>query len=115
MSLLRRDLTVATGTSVDANLNPFQRFPGRGGRVSVQATCVVADLGRHSYTLLVGSDIVAQDVQLGVESIPGSGPITESQSSSGVGAPGDPITLTFTATAGAATNPITFAANIEFA
>lgn len=113
MSLVRRDLTVPAGTSVDANLNPFQRFPGRGGHISVKATCVLADVGKYTYTLLIGSDIAAQDTTVGVEATVGAGPIEETAKSAGFGAPGDPITLTFKAAAGAI-NPLTFAAEVTF-
>jgi hypothetical protein len=75
------------------NLAPFDRFGGRGGRVAVRATVPVASVGAGTLTLMVGSDVVADQFVIPVEYIVSGGPNKETQAVSGFGVPGDPITV----------------------
>jgi len=104
MSVVRRTVTLLTNTNADVNLSPFDRFAGRGGSVAVAVTGIAAaaPLGDMTYTLTIGSDIIAQNAVVSGETTVGSGPTAETPRSSGIGAPADPITLNL-ANANAAT------------
>ncbi len=88
-----RTLVPLTG-QVDVNLAPFDRFGGRGGRVKVQATGVLAEAnGDLTMTVLVGSDILSNEAVIGAERIVNFGPDNETPAIMGFGAPADPITV----------------------
>ncbi len=95
MSVIRRTVTVGIGANVDVNLSPFDRFAGRGGSVSVAITGLAAQapVGDMTYTLMIGSDIVAAAAVVSGETTVGSGPTAETPRTTGIGAPADPITL----------------------
>ncbi len=99
--------TLVAGTPQVIDLGVFDRFGGRGGSVSVVGTCTAAGTGVVTMDVQVGSDMVAQDVLLGVENIAagaGVGPDAQTQPViSAVGAPGDPIQITLKGSAGTAT------------
>jgi len=95
MSVVRRTVSVAATSNVDVNLSPFDRFAGRGGSVAVACTGIAAQapVGDMTYTLTIGSDIIASAAVVSGETTVGSGPTGETPRSSGIGAPADPITL----------------------
>lgn len=88
-----RSVVPAAGNTV-LDLSPFDRFGGRGGRVSVQVTALAAEiLTDLTFTVLVGSDVL---INAGVPSsaIVNTGPDNETPRITGFGAPADPITIT---------------------
>jgi len=88
-----RSVVPATGNTV-LDLSPFDRFGGRGGRVSVQVTAVAAEiLTDLTFSVLVGSDVL---INAGVPSsaAANTGPDNETPKVVGFGAPADPITIT---------------------
>lgn len=88
-----RTVVPATGNTV-LDLSPFDRFGGRGGRLSVQVVALAAQiLNELTYTVLVGSDVL---INAGVPSsgILETGPDNETPRVTGFGAPADPITIT---------------------
>lgn len=101
MSQVRKSVAVAAGANADVNLSPFDRFSGRGGQVVVKATCVAVDAGKVKVTVMVGSDIVANSAEVGIERAAGVGPDNETQAIIGIGAPADPITINIQSATGA--------------
>jgi len=96
MSIIRQTTTVPTVGQVTLDLSPFDRFGGRGGRVSVKATVLAAEaLANMTMTVLVGSDVLINAGQIPSEPTPNSGPTAETPAVTGRGAPADPITVTF--------------------
>jgi len=93
MAIVRRRVVVPLVGNVDVNLSPFDRFAGRGGQVTVKATCLAGQEDDLTLSLLVGSDIIADAYAVGAEASAGQGPIKETPSITGIGAPADPITL----------------------
>jgi len=93
MPHLQRQVVVGAGATVDMNLAPFHRFGGRGGRVAVRATVPVAAVGAGTITVMCGSDVVADQFLIPVESAASMGPNKDTPSVGGRGAPGDPITV----------------------
>jgi len=88
-----RTVVPATGNTV-LDLSPFDRFGGRGGRVTVQVTAVAAEiLTDLTFSVLVGSDVL---INAGVPSsaAANTGPDNETPKVQGFGAPADPITIT---------------------
>jgi len=88
-----RTVVPATGNTV-LDLSPFDRFGGRGGRVTVRVTAVAAEIVADlTFTVLVGSDVL---VNAGVPSSAAvnTGPDNETPAITGFGAPADPITIT---------------------
>lgn len=113
MAIVRSRTTVPATGQIDVNLAPFDRFGGRGGRVSVKATGVSAEAnGELTYTVLVGSDILVNEGVVGAERVVNLGPDAETPSVKGFGAPADPITLRLF-NANAATRVVTTEAEIE--
>jgi len=95
MAIVRRRVTVPLAGQIDVNLSPFDRFAGRGGRLSVAATGVAAQAdGDLTMTVLVGSDILANAAEIGGEASVNRGPDAETPRIRGRGAPADPITIT---------------------
>jgi hypothetical protein len=93
MPHIKRDVVVGAGATVDVNLAPFDRFAGRGGRVSVRATVPIAAVGAGTLTLMAGSDVIADQFVIPVERGANLGPDKDTPSVSGFGVPGDPITV----------------------
>ena len=94
MSTIRSNTVVPLTGQADVNLAPFDRFGGRGGRVSVKATGVSAEAnGDLTMTVLVGSDILTNEAVIGSEAIVNLGPNNETPAIKGFGAPADPITV----------------------
>jgi len=95
MSVVRQRTSVpATGQSI-LDLSPFDRFGGRGGRVSVRATALAAEaLATLTMTVLVGSDVLINAGQIIAEPGLNIGPTNETPAVTGRGAPADPITVT---------------------
>lgn len=93
MAIVRRRVVVPLLGNVDVNLSPFDRFAGRGGSVTVRATGLAATVGDLSFSLMIGSDIIADNYAIGAEAIALKGPDKDTPSVFGVGAPADPITL----------------------
>ncbi len=88
-----RTVVPAAGNTV-LDLSPFDRFGGRGGRLSVQVTALAAEiLTDLTFTVLVGSDVL---INAGVPSSAAvnTGPDNETPRITGFGAPADPITIT---------------------
>jgi len=88
-----RTVVPAAGNTV-LDLSPFDRFGGRGGRLSVQVVAVAAEiLTDLTFTVLIGSDVL---INAGVPSsgIAETGPDNETPRITGFGAPADPITIT---------------------
>lgn len=113
MATIRSRTTVPATGQIDVNLSPFDRFGGRGGRVSVKATGVIAEAnGELTFTVLVGSDILTQEATVGAESIVNQGPNRETPAVIGFGAPADPITLRLF-NANAATRVVTTDVDVE--
>ncbi len=93
MSIVRRRVVVPLTGNVDVNLSPFDRFAGRGGQATVKATALLGQEDDLTLSFLIGSDIIADAYAIGAEAIAGQGPIKESPSVTGIGAPADPITV----------------------
>jgi len=90
---LRTDVPAVGQTTLD--LSPFDRFGGRGGRLSVASTGVAAEAqGDLTMTVLVGSDVLINAGQIVGEPSINSGPTNETPRVTGRGAPADPITIT---------------------
>lgn len=95
MSIVRLRTTIPIAGQVTLDLAPFDRFGGRGGRVSVRTTGVAAEAdGDLTQTVLVGSDVLINAGQIVAEPSLNSGPTNETPAVVGVGAPADPITVT---------------------
>ena len=96
MPQVRRTVAAAAAATQTVDLAPFDRFGLGGGAVSVRAVEVdgTAGLafGEILVNLTVGSDQVSRDnaIAIGVA----AGVNSETPAISGVGGPGDPITLT---------------------
>jgi len=103
MSIIRQTTTVPLTGQVTLDLSPFDRFGGRGGRLSVKATALAAEaLVTATMTVLVGSDVLINAGQIPAEPTVNSGPTNETPAVTGRGAPADPITVTlFNGSAGA--------------
>ena len=94
MAVIRRLVSVPAAGNVDVNLAPFDRFGGRGGRVAVAAVAeVAAEAHDKTMTVLVGSDILCDELQLGGPTTALAGVTTEIPRVTGFGAPADPITV----------------------
>ena len=94
MAIIRSNTVVPLTGQVDVNLAPFDRFGGRGGRVSVKATGVQAEAnGELTITVLVGSDILVNEGVIPGERAVNLGPDAETPATKGFGAPADPITV----------------------
>ena len=94
MAIIRTNTVVPLTGQADVNLAPFDRFGGRGGRLSVKATGVAAEAnGELTMTVLVGSDILTNESVIGAEAIANKGPDSETLAVKGFGAPADPITV----------------------
>jgi len=94
MSIVRTRTTVPLTGQADVNLAPFDRFGGRGGRLSVKATGVAAEMdGDVTMTVLVGSDILQDGGVVAGEAVLNAGPNNETPAVRGFGAPADPITV----------------------
>jgi len=88
----RTVVPIAGNTVLD--LSPFDRFGGRGGRVTVQVTALAAQITTDlTFSVLVGSDVL---INAGVPSSAAvdTGPDNETPRIIGFGAPADPITIT---------------------
>jgi len=95
MSTLRIRTTIPLAGQTTLDLSPFDRFGGRGGRVTVKTTGVAAEAqGDLTMTVLVGSDILINAGQITGESVLNRGPDSETPGVTGIGAPADPITVT---------------------
>ena len=95
MSVVRLRTTIPIAGQVTLDLSPFDRFGGRGGRVSVRTTGVAAEAqGDLTQTVLVGSDVLINAGQIVGEPSLNSGPNNETPAVTGRGAPADPITIT---------------------
>ena len=103
MSVVRLRTVVPIAGQVTLDLSPFDRFGGRGGRLSVRSTGVAAEMdGDVTMTVLVGSDVLINAGQVVGESSLNAGPTNETPAVTGRGAPADPITITlFNVNAGA--------------
>lgn len=94
MSMVRSNTVVPLTGQADVNLAPFDRFGGRGGRLSVKATGVQAEAnGELTMTVLVGSDILVNEAVIAGERALNLGPDAETPTVRGFGAPADPITV----------------------
>ncbi len=98
---------------IDVNLAPFDRFGGRGGRLSVKATAVAAEAHDKTMTVMVGSDILADQIAIGGEAVVGLGPNRETPTVTGIGAPADPITVRLFDGSGTGIEVVTVEVEIE--
>lgn len=96
------EISVAANASADVPLAPYDRLGAGGGRVGIKATVIAASSGNVNLTLMLGSDTVVSQSPLFGEPVVASGPTNETPSYSGVGAPGDPITIRLENTTGTA-------------
>jgi len=95
VSIVRLRTTIPIAGQVTLDLAPFDRFGGRGGRVSVRTTGVAAEAdGDLTQTVLVGSDVLINAGQIVAEGSLNLGPSNETPAIIGRGAPADPITVT---------------------
>lgn len=95
MATVRRAVIIPAAGQIDVNLSPFDRFAGRGGRLSVAATGVQVEAnGELTMTVLVGSDILSNAGVIPGEANLNEGPNSETPRITGRGAPADPITIT---------------------
>lgn len=108
----RQDLGAANSV-VDVPLAPYDRFGGGGGRIRVRATVVIANAGNVDMTVMLGSDVLISAGPVGAEANVGQGPTNETPSISGIGAPGDPITVRLAETAGVANVIVTGVVDIQ--
>lgn len=97
MGELRFRTSVPLASSVVLDLAPFDRFGGRGGRVSVKCTVVAAEVVDTTISVLVGSDVLANAVRPSTAAVD-TAPDNETPAIVGFGAPADPITITLTNT-----------------
>jgi len=109
MSVVRIRTAIPISGQVTLDLSPFDRFGGRGGRLSVRTTGVAAEAdGDLTQTILVGSDVLMNAGQIVAEANVNQGPTNETPAVTGRGAPADPITITvFNADAAAIKTVIT--------
>lgn len=95
-------VNVPAGTTVKADLSPFDRFGNLGGAIRIRAGEIGSTgitVGEVTMTLLIGSDQVIAD---GVVAIVGSGGVTkDTPTRSAEGGAGDPVTLKFSNSDGA--------------
>ncbi len=113
MAKIRSRTVVPLTGQIDVNLAPFDRFGGRGGRVSVKATGLIAEAdGDLTMTVLVGSDILTNEASIGAERVVNLGPDSETPAIIGFGAPADPITVRLF-NANAATRVVTTEVEVE--
>ena len=108
----RQDLGVANSV-LDVALAPYSRFGGGGGRVRVRCTVPTTLGGTVDLTVMLGSDVLVSAGPIGVESVAGGGPTSETPSISGIGAPGDPITVRLAETGGNANTIVTGVVDIQ--
>jgi len=95
MSSVRLRTTIPIAGQVTLDLSPFDRFGGRGGRLTAKSTGVAAEAdGDLTWTVIVGSDILLNAGQIQGEAVLNAGPNAETPAVSGFGAPADPITIT---------------------
>jgi len=95
VSVVRLRTTIPIAGQVTLDLSPFDRFGGRGGRLSVRTTGVAAEAnGDLTQTVLVGSDVLINAGQIVGETSLNAGPTQETPPVTGRGAPADPITIT---------------------
>jgi len=95
MSSVRIRSVVPIAGQVTLDLSPFDRFGGRGGRLSAKSTGVAAEMdGDVTWTVIIGSDILLNAGQVQAESVVNRGPDGETPAVVGFGAPADPITIT---------------------
>ena len=93
--------TMAANATQDVSLAPYDRFGGGGGRVRVRAVAPNgATVGSIKITVMLGSDVLISSGPLSIETAAGIGVTSETPSISGIGAPGDPITVRIEETAG---------------
>jgi len=112
MAIVRRTVLVPLAGNIDVNLAPFDRFAGRGGRVAVRVAGAAAVVATKTFTVLVGSDILADEAQVSAELTIGAGPDSRQPPVVGFGAPADPITIRlFNSAAGA--ESVTVEADIQ--
>jgi len=108
VSVVRLRTTIPIAGQVTLDLSPFDRFGGRGGRLSVRTTGVAAEAnGELTQTVLVGSDVLINAGLIVGEPSLNSGPTNETPAVVGRGAPADPITVTVFNTNAAARDVIT--------
>ena len=94
MSVVAFAQNVLANSTADVPLAPFDRFGGGGGRVAVRATVPVAAApGDVLMTVLVGSDVLANQVPVFAEAAANAGPNSETPVVAGIGTPSDPITV----------------------
>jgi len=108
VSVVRLRTTIPIAGQVTLDLSPFDRFGGRGGRLSVATTGVAAEAnGELTQTVLVGSDVLINAGQIVGEASLNAGPTEETPKVKGRGAPADPITITLFNTNAATRDVIT--------
>jgi len=113
MSVVRIRTVIPIAGQATLDLSPFDRFGGRGGRLTVRATGVAAEMdGDVTITVLVGSDVLINAGVVTGEAVLNSGPSNETPAISGRGAPADPITITLF-NVNAATRDVITEVNIE--
>jgi len=95
MSSVRIRTVIPAAGQATLDLSPFDRFGGRGGRLTAKTTGVAAEAdGDITWTVIVGSDILLNAGQIQAESAVNRGPDGETPAVTGFGAPADPITIT---------------------
>jgi hypothetical protein len=103
MATVRFSQSIATGASFSPNLSPYDRLGGGGGRVRVRATLSLTGTGTIAVgdileTLFVGSEMIENRAPIATERAAGSGPDNFTPGVEALGAPSDPIALTYTNT-----------------
>lgn len=93
MPFIPFQITVPANGNVDVPLAPFDRLGAGGGRVGVKATSIAAESGDVNFTLMLGSETVVSQSPIFGEAAVGVGPNNETPSYTGIGAPGDPVTV----------------------
>ena len=113
MSSIRLRTTIGIAGQMTLDLSPFDRFGGRGGKITAKCTGVAAEAdGDITWTVLVGSDILLNNGEITGEAVLNSGPTAETPAVIGFGAPADPITITVF-NANAATRDVITVVEIE--
>jgi len=113
MSVVRIRTTIPIAGQATLDLSPFDRFGGRGGRLTVRSTGVAAEMdGDVTMTVLVGSDVLINAGVVTAEAVVNAGPSNETPAVTGRGAPADPITITLF-NVNAATRDVITEVNIE--
>ena len=85
----------ANGGTASPNLAPYDRFGGKGGAIKVRSSTLAASANLVQETVMCGGDTVQVNAVVQGEQSVGAGPNMFGRAASGVGGPGEPITIIY--------------------